>query len=147
MNCHEKRYWRRPGVFSVNFEHISHLVLVNFEHVFSGWDSAKHFGTNEIIIQLLNRRDTVWGDILKRYFMLTWQSRFLNRVFVMLIDKENYWNHYLKTKAWCFESFNICNLIWTGSFKTYFVGLLYYSYSCFSFRCCNLTYRIPFLSL
>ena len=24
----ERRHWRRPGVFVVNFEHISHLVLV-----------------------------------------------------------------------------------------------------------------------
>ena len=24
----ERRYWRRSGVFNVNFEHISHLVLV-----------------------------------------------------------------------------------------------------------------------
>ena len=24
----ERRNWRRPGVFVVNFEHISHLVLV-----------------------------------------------------------------------------------------------------------------------
>ena len=24
----ERRYWRRSGVFIVNFEHISHLVLV-----------------------------------------------------------------------------------------------------------------------
>ena len=24
----ERRYWRRPGIFIANFEHISHLVLV-----------------------------------------------------------------------------------------------------------------------
>ena len=24
----ERRHWRRPGIFVVNFEHISHLVLV-----------------------------------------------------------------------------------------------------------------------
>ena len=29
----KRGYWRRPGIFVVNFEHISHLVLVflNFE--------------------------------------------------------------------------------------------------------------------
>ena len=33
--------WGRSGVFLVNFEHISHLVLVvlllTFEHVIAGW--------------------------------------------------------------------------------------------------------------
>ena len=24
----ERRHWRRPGIFIVNFEHIAHLVLV-----------------------------------------------------------------------------------------------------------------------
>ena len=24
----ERRYWRRPGIFLANFEHISHLVLM-----------------------------------------------------------------------------------------------------------------------
>ena len=36
----ERRQWRRSGVFIVNFEHISHLVLVflyNFEHLIAGW--------------------------------------------------------------------------------------------------------------
>ena len=46
----EWRYWRRFGFFTVNFEHISHLVLVflfftpcssvsifNFEQVIAGW--------------------------------------------------------------------------------------------------------------
>ena len=40
----ERRHWRRTGVFIVNFEHISHLVLiVNFEQVNAGWDSVKYF--------------------------------------------------------------------------------------------------------
>ena len=34
--------WGRSGIFIVNFEHISHLVLVfllvNFEHVITGWE-------------------------------------------------------------------------------------------------------------
>ena len=38
----ERRQWRCSGVFIVNFEHISHLVLVvsivNFEHVIAGWE-------------------------------------------------------------------------------------------------------------
>ena len=30
--------WRRSSIFIVNFEHISHLVLVfYFEHVIAGW--------------------------------------------------------------------------------------------------------------
>ena len=37
----ERRYWRCSGVFIVNFEHISHLVLVfllfNFEQVNAYW--------------------------------------------------------------------------------------------------------------
>ena len=36
-----RRQCRRSGVFIVNFEHISHLVLVsvvNFEQVNAGWD-------------------------------------------------------------------------------------------------------------
>ena len=37
----ERRQWRHSGVFIVNFEHISHLVLVfsigNFEYVIAGW--------------------------------------------------------------------------------------------------------------
>ena len=28
INAPERRHWRRSGVFIVNFEHISHLVLV-----------------------------------------------------------------------------------------------------------------------
>ena len=28
INTPERRHWRRSGVFIVNFEHISHLVLV-----------------------------------------------------------------------------------------------------------------------
>ena len=28
MKTQEQRYWRRSGVFIVNFEHISHLLLV-----------------------------------------------------------------------------------------------------------------------
>ena len=35
-----RRHWRRSGVIIVNFEHVSHLVLVfyivNFEHVVAG---------------------------------------------------------------------------------------------------------------
>ena len=39
INIPERRHWHRSGIFIVNFEHISHLVLVflNFEHVFAGW--------------------------------------------------------------------------------------------------------------
>ena len=37
----ERWQWRRSGIFIVNFEHISHLVLVlsivKFEHVNEGW--------------------------------------------------------------------------------------------------------------
>ena len=38
----ERRHWCCSGVFIVNFEHISHLVLVflsivNFEYVIAGW--------------------------------------------------------------------------------------------------------------
>ena len=38
----ERRQWHRPGVFIVNFEHISHLALVfvNFEQVKTGWAEA-----------------------------------------------------------------------------------------------------------
>ena len=34
----ERRQWHRPGIFIVNFEHISHLVvfIVNFEQVNAG---------------------------------------------------------------------------------------------------------------
>ena len=32
----ERRQWRRSGVFIVNFEHVSHLVLV-FEQVNVDW--------------------------------------------------------------------------------------------------------------
>ena len=49
MNVHPSRYlptyrcyWRRSGVFIVNFQHISHLCssvsIVNFEHVIAGRD-------------------------------------------------------------------------------------------------------------
>ena len=35
-----RRHWRRSGIIIVNFEHVSHLVLVfyivNFEHVVAG---------------------------------------------------------------------------------------------------------------
>ena len=35
-------HWRRSGISIVNFEQISHLVLVfsivNFEHVIAGWE-------------------------------------------------------------------------------------------------------------
>ena len=41
----EQRQWHRSDVFNVNFEPISHLVLVflllNFEHVIAGWVSGK----------------------------------------------------------------------------------------------------------
>ena len=42
----ERRQWRGSGVFIVNFEHISHLVLVvsivNFEQVNAGWAFSLH---------------------------------------------------------------------------------------------------------
>ena len=39
----ERRYCLRPGVFIVNFEHISHcfnVSIVNIEHVITGWVEA-----------------------------------------------------------------------------------------------------------
>ena len=33
----ERRQWRRSGVFIVNSEHITHLAIVNFEHVSDSW--------------------------------------------------------------------------------------------------------------
>ena len=40
------KHWRRSGTFTVNFEHILHLVLVllllAFEHVIAGWDMVKN---------------------------------------------------------------------------------------------------------
>ena len=40
MKTLERR--RCSGVFTINSEYISHLVvsIVNFEHVISGWDSS-----------------------------------------------------------------------------------------------------------
>ena len=46
FKVNNKRHWRRSGIFIVNFEHISHLVLVfehishlvNFKQVNAGWD-------------------------------------------------------------------------------------------------------------
>ena len=45
----ERWQWRCSGVFIVNFEHISHLVLVcasivNFEQVKAKWDEMLVFG-------------------------------------------------------------------------------------------------------
>ena len=41
----KRRQWRRFGVFTVNFEHISHLCstvsIANFEHVIVGWVETK----------------------------------------------------------------------------------------------------------
>ena len=37
----ERRHWRRSGVFIVNFEHkspCSSISIVNFEHIFAGWE-------------------------------------------------------------------------------------------------------------
>ena len=55
----ERRRWRCSGVFIVNFEHISHLVLVfllvNFEHVIAGWGVAIFRGSlfsNQITLNL-----------------------------------------------------------------------------------------------
>ena len=31
--------WRRSGIFIVNFKHISHLSIANFEQVNAGWDT------------------------------------------------------------------------------------------------------------
>ena len=43
----KRRHWRRFGVFTVNFEHISHLCssvsIVNFEHVNAGWKISGFF--------------------------------------------------------------------------------------------------------
>ena len=33
----ERRHWRRYGILIINFEHISHFVLVNFELVNADW--------------------------------------------------------------------------------------------------------------
>ena len=48
----ERRYWRRSGVFIVNIEHISHLVLVasvvTFEHVILGWVIAVNLLTEGV---------------------------------------------------------------------------------------------------
>ena len=41
----EQRLWRHPGVFDVNFEHISHFALVyfvNFEHVITSWVTSQN---------------------------------------------------------------------------------------------------------
>ena len=42
----EPLQWRLSAVFTVNFEHISHLVLVgffvNFEQVNAGWEISFH---------------------------------------------------------------------------------------------------------
>ena len=44
INTSERRHWRRFGSLIVNFEHISHLVLVfsivNFEQVNAGWGNG-----------------------------------------------------------------------------------------------------------
>ena len=41
----ERRHWRRSGVFTVNFEHISHIFLVflllDFEQVNVCWEDTK----------------------------------------------------------------------------------------------------------
>ena len=37
----ERRYWRRSGVFIVNFEHFSHLVLLILFLTLSRWISAE----------------------------------------------------------------------------------------------------------
>ena len=46
------RHWRRSGVFIVNIEHISHLVLVasvvTFEHVILGWVIAVNLLTEGV---------------------------------------------------------------------------------------------------
>ena len=36
----ERRHRRRSGVFIVNSEHISHLVLASFEYVIASWEKA-----------------------------------------------------------------------------------------------------------
>ena len=39
----QQHQWRRSGVFTVNFEHISRLVsIVNFEQVNASWEITKH---------------------------------------------------------------------------------------------------------
>ena len=51
------RHWRRSGVFSVNFGHISHLFpgfsIVDFEQVNVGWNHPANFTY------------TVIGDLIK----------------------------------------------------------------------------------
>ena len=69
--------WRRSGVFTANFEHISQLVnvsIVNFEQVNNGWVDYR---TKDKWIEL-----TIWlyidcwhsGDLLRSIFKETWTT-------------------------------------------------------------------------
>ena len=46
MKTPERRHWRRSGVYVVNFEHISHLVLVfllsTLNLVITGWENLRY---------------------------------------------------------------------------------------------------------
>ena len=51
------RHWRHSGVFIVNFEHVSHLVLVvsivNFEQVNASWTSFPEMFTQKSVLTVI----------------------------------------------------------------------------------------------
>ena len=74
----KRRHWRRSVVFIVNFEHISHFVLVsivNFEQVNVGWVSS-----NEKTLNTLTKK-----NFLKLFLTLLWQ--------LFIVYRGVFWTH------------------------------------------------------
>ena len=74
----ERHHWRRPGVFIINFEHISHLVPVFLLLTYAGW--AKGFCGKKII-----------SAIFFEAFLLVLRTR-LSRVFKTILLSSYYEN-------------------------------------------------------
>ena len=73
----ERRYWRRSGIFIVNFEHVSHLVLVflllpSSRQITAGWFCLL------IFLNFMKKESSIKSYGIFDYFLLTYFYKVLN---------------------------------------------------------------------
>ena len=110
----ERRHWHRSGVFIVNFEYISHLVLssvsvVNFEQVIANWinkfsqnwpyhNFSKNFFWNFLELQFLRTCLECCVYKVTQYFRdyTFWKCTIKQRKILNLCSKSKEFFHYSK---------------------------------------------------
>ena len=82
INTPERRQWRHPGVFIVNFEHISHFFstvsIVDFEQANVCWDN---------ILELCNILEKCW--FATRKVLL---DNYFKKSYVKVVSRVNKWH-------------------------------------------------------